>query len=62
MKCTECLPVKLLNEDHEHYNWDEYPKWYKEGKSCPLCGAGFAGDYGRNLTSRRSRRPEARLD
>ncbi len=40
MRCSECLKVRKVVFDKEG-TFSDYPKWYQEGKQCPLCGAGF---------------------
>jgi hypothetical protein len=43
-KCPEC--DKLLNCQLSCVIWDKYPEWYKNGDSCPCCGAAYMGEFG----------------
>lgn len=45
LDCPDCLEL-LSCLKRFPISWEMYPIWYREGKRCPGCGAGYIGDFG----------------
>ena len=43
--CSECF--ELLRCRNAHTSYEKFPVWYRAGKQCPLCGAGYESEFGK---------------
>ena len=44
--CPDCFELLACQNGLQSENWNKFPRWYREGKQCPSCGAGFIGEFG----------------
>ena len=45
LPCSECAKLLKCQNDLS-MSFKNYPLWYQQGKQCPVCGAGYVGEFG----------------